>query len=202
MTDIKQSDDLFKAVSAEIKVILAEPIALTAERLFTKSTASKYFTTFLVGQEKIPVYGNPVIMARSSIYFNNLLEFNECTETLELLTDIKITEYPLQFVLLWSYLNGISNFSNTLSKAKLDEIFRFNELHDYFGTAAVYYDQVADAIHRETRDWRELTTERIQYINRFLVLASRYSVTKYTAATNIKNMCRKLLDLEFSAAKK
>ena len=79
--------------------------------------ASSFYPTLKVGEEKITVYGNPVVMSTRSGLFERLFERSVDTTTYPMLaSNIKLSESPRAFVAVWLYLNGVDDsFGENLS---------------------------------------------------------------------------------------
>lgn len=151
--------------------------------LFTTEVASKYFTPFFIGKEKIKVYGNPITMSIDSPYWYNLKKSGlaEPGEIVHILTEFSVTKYPDQFVMMWLWMNQMVRYCWIYNKwLSLDEIFYIAELMNYFGIELneeggdvqdVCNDTILRHIQIELKSWKYLNKERLDWINRIISLS-------------------------------
>ena len=191
---------------------LDDSIMHSMYELFNSKLASQHFTPYLVGQERVKVYGNPMVMRAHSGYWRNIREMNDFVSEVKDLKGaeeteyglrhvaphILVTEFPTQFVDCWCYMNGVTTQPyeyESISDLSLPEIFKSLQLSDYFQTVSDIQTDSLIQIGNITKNWRSLDLERIELINRL----STWSAKLHN--TGFKNVCANLLRLPFHSEK-
>jgi len=113
----------------------------SAELLFTEAVAKKYFIPFLVGKEKVKVYGNPLTMYHRSLFWKDRVtqdvDTNADSGVIHLLPGLELSSCCCEFVVLWSYMNGVFDSSHYVKRTNLidgiDQVLAIWNLHIYFG---------------------------------------------------------------------
>lgn len=173
---------------------------------YNSKLASKHFTAYYVGEEKILLYGNPMVMASSSGFWSNAMkvELPETNEPQHIMSNIKIVPHAYHFICLWSYMNGISNASTypNDNHYTMEEIFYIFEIHNYFDVwlgceHSESLDHLIAHINNIVCGWDVLDQERIEQCGSLLVLMSKALTSKQKMADHLKNIIAMAMGKKF-----
>jgi hypothetical protein len=217
MTEVKSisnsitgPDDFYELVLKSKDIIPNESV----KDFYTKSLACKHFTAYLVGEEKILLYGlarpDPVrsmVMASCSGLWKSRqkLTLPQSDTPEHIMSNIKITTYPYHF------MNGFYTTSyDEEMEYSLEEVFYvfyvFN-IFEYFNVSTGFEDVddgvLVDVIYNIVCKWKYLDSEKIIYVNKILTLASKAHVEgHWRMAKDFKKSAYKALSNPFSSEPK
>jgi len=187
--------------------------------LFNTELASEYFSPYLLGEEKIKVYGNPMIMRAHSGHWRIMGEMNGFISDLKktdksvkrveenyihVAPHIQVGKFALQTVNCWSFMNGITDEPcdfvslDRSNDASIQEVFRVLELCDYFqiNININVLPECVDCIEKITSNWTYLDLERMELIGRMLTWSAKLG------SKELKSECQEMLTLDLGSYKK
>jgi len=135
-----------------------------AKLLFTEEVAKEHFKSFLVGKEKIKVYGNPLTMYHRSLFWKDALK--KSTDVSHLLPNIELSTCCCEFIVLWSFINGALDFSHHIKRTNLvnaiDQTLVIWTIHIYFGVKVGDILSLIDLAKSEVDKSKKGKTDRIK----------------------------------------
>lgn len=161
---------------------------INSMKIFFSDKASNYYKySYIVGEEEIKVYGNTLNMKVHCTYFNSLDTVNDDKENIRILPNFKISMFPIQFILLWSHINGISKTSYYISDiSTFDEIFNLIDLSNWLGFDL--FTATENTIQEEIEDlmyaWTHITAKNMYWIHKVLDLSYKLYIIGYEGIAN------------------
>jgi hypothetical protein len=155
-------------------------------KIFFSDEASNYYKfTYLVGEEQIKIYGNPLVMKVYCKFFNSLYDTKDAKNTydnIQILPNFKVSKFPIQFMILWGYVNGITETVYFMSNnTSFEEIFNLIEITNWLGfDLFLDGDTIQDKINELMFGWTHITAKNIYWIQRILDLSYKLYITGYS----------------------
>ena len=105
------------------------------------SYAKVFYPPLIVGEERVTVYGNPVVMSAHSSLFARLLERGVDTKAYPVLAaNLKVANSPRAFLAVWLYMNGVdTSFGRNLSVLEMMQMWEWMNYFDISNASTVGY---------------------------------------------------------------
>lgn len=111
MTSLEESSFSSGLLDAVINKNWHKDEYTAANKLLDSDVAKMFFRVFEIGDQKVVLYGNPIVMSTKSKLFANMLEqaIKEVgSGTLLLAPGLSLEPYPESFLSVWLFMNGIT----------------------------------------------------------------------------------------------
>ena len=145
-----------------------------AKLLFTEEVAKEHFKPFLVGKEKIKIYGNPLTMCHRSLFWKDVLKKN--TNVSHLLPNCELSTCCCEFIVLWSFINGVLDFSHQIKRTNLvsdiDRTLVIWTIHTYFGVKVGGLLTLVDIVKSEIGKSKKIDRTKIRKLLDWSIMLS------------------------------